>query len=106
MSAVEAIIIDAAKNKRTIAYSEVMSQIDLDYRMANDRNRMGVVLGLLSARYYDEWEVIISAIVVKKGTDVPAEGFYGFLESYGIEVEDEESFHEEAQKRVWRFFSK
>lgn len=106
MEKAEAIIIEAAKDKRNIAYSEVMSHLDLNYKMSNDRNRMGVILGLLSARYYDEWEVIISSIVVRKGTDEPSEGFYGFLQSYGIKVDDDETFHKKAQKRVWKFFDK
>ena len=100
----ETVIINAAKSQRNIAYSEVMSHLGLNYKMSNDRNRMGVILGLLSALYYDEWEVVISSIVVKKGTDVPSDGFYGFLKSHGIEVDDEDTLHEEAQKRVWRFF--
>lgn len=104
VSAIEACLAERAKVGKTIPYSEVMQMLGLDHVRSADRKKIAVMLGDLSGRTYEKNGILLSVLVVKKGTDYPSDGFYGLVESLGIEMDDEDTYHIEETERVFKHY--
>lgn len=77
-------LIEQARVKRTVSYSEVNSalaragHIPFDFGLERDRAAMGAVLGDAVRRTIGDSKVMLSAIVAYIGQNDPGPGFYKF----------------------------
>ncbi len=93
---VEQILLDKIRNKQTIYYSELASEIDkkIGKKVVPEGRFMGVFLSkylqFLCRKYFEEKNLMIGAIVVNKKYNLPSEGFFKFAETlYNKEFENE-----------------
>lgn len=83
-------LIDQARLKRTVSYSELNSalaragHVPFDFGLERDRAAVGVVLGDAVGRTIGESGVMLSAIVAYIGQNDPGPGFYKFATELGL----------------------
>ena len=102
---IEEHLADCAAKRTLIPYGKLMDYVGLNHVLSSDRNKMGVMLGVISSRSYEKHGILLSVLVVKKGTDYPSEGFYNLVESLGIEMDDEDTYHLEETERVFAHYA-
>lgn len=100
--AVRAELIRLASKRRTVNYSTLAKRLKLDWthRNPNDRRLLGEMLGEVSVQEYRRGRPMLTAIVVRKDTDMPGTGFRG-LE--GFPTSDE--FWVAEKKRVFDYWA-
>ncbi|MFN3562152.1 MAG: hypothetical protein ACK4XY_01310 [Chloroherpetonaceae bacterium] len=76
-------LIEIAKQKKTITYSELSKACQLGLKMDSeaDRQRIGAILDEISTNEHNEGRPLLSAVVVKQASGEPGEGFYKLAES-------------------------
>lgn len=105
----------AARERRTVTYGDLMNHLSLDHKIAPHRTKIAKILGAISRSSVQSYGLMISAIVVLKGYDIPSDGFFelveilqnampdkGELTSY--EEEDWERWLEEHQEKIFDYF--
>lgn len=98
---VRAVLIEVASARDTISYSGLAERADVDFnhRMANDRRQLGLLLGDVSRQEYAQGRPLLTAVVVRKDTGEPGDGFLG-LEGFP----ETREFWETELKRVHDFW--
>jgi len=103
-------IIDAAKKKGRVWYSNLYSTIGLDHSNPGDRQLGARILGTISRESNDQDGIMLSAIVNGKSEGNPAEGFYDLAQELDRlsenATEDEKlAFWVEEFRRCHEFYS-
>src|SRR5258707_3928306 len=71
-------IIEAAKQKQTITYGEIMRECRIPRgQPVRNGKAIGAVVGLISEWTWGNWRIYLSAIVVHQNTGYPGGGFFG-----------------------------
>jgi hypothetical protein len=90
---------------QTVTYEPVMATIGLSTRVPADRKRIGMLLGKISGRSYDEHQILLTAIVIRS-TGKPGPGFESLVDSIGIDYEDIDELVEAEAKKVFKHYKK
>ena len=113
LNKIEKILIDCAKKKKTITYSELAKQINQnsDKKIPSGKI-MGIVLSKylhkLCESYVKNGKAMIGCLVVSKKSGIPSEGFFKFAQKlYNIEFKNDEEklkFWQNELKRIFKEF--
>ena len=97
-----AALIEVATRHETITYTDFATRIGLqwNHKNPNDRKLMGQLLGEVSRQEYERGRPLLTAVVVRKGEDVPGPGFRG-LEGFP----ESDEFYETELRRVRDFWA-
>lgn len=98
---VRAILVEVATKQDTITYTALAQRAGLQWNHANpnDRKLIGELLGAVSSQEYDRGRPLLTAVVLRKGEDVPGPGFRG-LEGFP----ESDEFVQTELKRVHDFW--
>lgn len=99
---VRALLVEVATRGETITYTELAKRAGLtwDHKNSNDRKLIGQLLGEVSVQEYSRGRPLLTAVVVRKGEDLPGPGFWG-LQDFPQTTE----FCETEQRRVHDFWA-
>ena len=110
MTEVRNILIDSAKKERTIRYADLMSKVGMKSDVPYDRRKIGEILGRISRKSLDEYDVMLSALAVLKTTGMPNDYFYELAEDVEYEAyfedEDDDVFWKKEIKKIYRLVKK
>jgi hypothetical protein len=101
-------LVDAARARRTMTYSDAGEIIGLSMRNPHHRRLLGQVLGAISEYETQRARPMLSAVVIHKGEKSLGSGFYQLGEEIGLKGsgEDEESFAVRELNRVFTYWSR
>lgn len=82
---IRAKLIEYARIKRTLSYSQLNDQLQLgyDFNIKHDRKLIGDDLGDISCYEHSKRRPLLSALVVRKGSGHEGDGFYKLCEKLG-----------------------
>ena len=100
-------LIEVAKKKEIINYSDIAPMADLDMESPEDRNAIAGILDAISRHEHAERRPLLSSVVVHKGDRMPGDGFFKMARSVGVMKpgEDRATFFARELRRVhdaWR----
>ena len=100
-------LIDTARKKICITYSEVGSLINLDMNESLDRNKLAYIIGEISKAEHNEGRPMLSALVVHKDNKICGVGFFKLAKELGLHTykEDIEFLGKEC-KKLYEYWSK
>lgn len=77
-----ALLVEVASERGTITYSELAQRLGFqwNHRNPNDRRLIGELLGEVSLQEYVRGRPLLTAVVLRKGGDMPGPGFRGLLD--------------------------
>ena len=98
---VRAALTEIATRRKTITYTDLANRVGLkwDHKNPNDRKLIGQLLGEVSRQEYSRGRPLLTAVVVRKGEDMPGPGFRG-LEGFP----ESDEFYETELRRVHDFW--
>jgi hypothetical protein len=102
-----AFLVDAARQGRTVSYTEAGAVIGLSMRNPNHRRVLGQHLGAISEQEALHGRPMLSAIVVHKGSKRLGSGFYQLGEELRLKSigEDEDDFAERELRLVFEYWA-
>jgi hypothetical protein len=102
------VLVDAARARKTITYSDAGAVIGLTMRNPHHRRLLGQHLGAISARETEHGRPMLSALVVQKGEKRTGPGFAQLGEELGLKraLDDDRSFDVRELHRVFEYWSK
>lgn len=68
------------RHSQTMPYGELMSKVGLAHQFSADRKKIGAVLGKISEGTWETHKVLVSILIVDKGTGMPSDSFWGLYE--------------------------
>lgn len=74
---------EAARNEELLTYGQIAPLANLNLQSPADRNRISLILGEISTYEHENNRPLLSAIVILKGEDKPAEGFFRLARELG-----------------------
>lgn len=75
--------------KQTQTYGVLMQAVGLDHVLSAHRKKIGAVLGEISEGTWERDKVLVSVLIVDKGTGMPSDSFWGlYRDLTGREVKD------------------
>lgn len=76
-------LVDTAARGEKTTYGEVMAKLGMDTQSPPDRKRIGVLLGQVCHRSWEEDGIFLSSLVHRKGSEptAPGPGYLGLVES-------------------------
>ncbi len=95
-----AVLIDCARRRETITYSDVAQRIDTAYLHPGSYTFLRI-LGSICQEEDDAGRGLICALVVSKLTGIPGGGFFRALAGYGRDTSDAEAAWREECERVF-----
>jgi hypothetical protein len=103
-----AFLVAAAKEGRTVSYTDAGAVIGLSMRNPNHRRVLGQHLGAISEQEALHGRPMLSAIVVHKGSKRLGSGFYQLGEELRLKSvgEDEDDFAEREMRLVFEYWAK
>lgn len=103
---IRAILEDVAKRRETIAYSEVVSQVQAVH-LEPDSKLFAQMLDEISRRSDGQGRGMLSAVVIHKGDDyLPGPGFFSLGRELGRDTSDRLAFHSTELGRVQRSYAR
>lgn len=103
---IRAILERVASARRTIAYSEVVTQVD-SMHLEPDSKLLAQMLDSISRHSDEEGRGMLSAIVIHKGDDyLPGPGFFKLGRQLGRDTSDKLAFHIAELRRVHDAFAR
>ena len=90
----------AAADVKTMTYTEVAEAC------GGNRRSLGDALSAISNGSFREYGVMLSALVVLKGTNLPSGHFFDQANSLGFDVSDRKQFQSDELDRVFGKYSK
>lgn len=98
-------LIERARRRRTIPYSELVTHIRSIYFQPHDP-RLFHLLGEVSAEEEEAGRGMLTVVVVHKSGDMaPGSGFYELATALGREIRDKDKFWIEELNRVFAFWA-
>jgi hypothetical protein len=96
-----------ARRREVVFYAPVMEQVGLNWRVPADRSRIGALLGAVSEQTYDEFGVLLTAIVHRdtSGQTGPGPGFFGLAKSLELEWDDDDVFVATEMEKTWKHYA-
>lgn len=100
-------LVDAARQRRVITYSDAAAVVDLSMRNPYHRKLLGQYLGAISEYEVEHGRPMLSAVVVQKGSHRTGTGFDHLGEEIGRKssFEDDATFEGRELARVWAHWS-
>ena len=98
------ILIQCAKDDRTITYRELVAEIRT-IRLTPRSRELGEILNQISSAEHAAGRGILSAVVVSKSRGIPGSGFFKLAEELGEQFSDKREFWNKERNRVvdyWR----
>jgi len=101
-------LVDVARARRTMTYSEAAEIVGLTMRNPHHRRLLGQCLGAISEYEADHARPMLSAVVVHKGERNTGSGFYQLGEQIGLKgsLEDDDTFAGRELNRVFASWSR
>jgi len=94
----------AARASQTITYSQLAQAVsDTGFRPRSWA--LMALLGEVCAEEDPVHDVWIASLVVRKDSGMPGDGYFGYAEREGFDVEDRAAFWREHVQRVWNAYS-
>ena len=102
-----ATLVDAARHRRVITYTDAAAVVDLSMRNPYHRKLIGQYLGAISEYEVDHGRPMLSALVVHKDERKLGTGFYHLGEEIGRKgsLEDDDTFAHRELARLWAYWS-
>jgi len=98
-------LMEVARAGKTITYGEIAPMLNLNMESQADRTEIGRILGEISTREHNEGRPMLSAVVVRKETQYPGEGFFNLARELGLHHgNDDLAFFVEELKRVHAYW--
>jgi hypothetical protein len=104
-----------ARNGATIFYGELMKMVGMRWQSPPDRAKIGVFLGEISRKTFEEDGIFLSALVHRKGPEPtsPGPGYRDLIESMSNDYddlgfdpeEDQEIMLDRHMSAVWKHYS-
>ena len=69
-------------------YSDVAPLANLDMRLPKDRSSIAVMLDDISRSEHDGGRPLLSAVVIRRDTNIPGRGFFNLVKSLGLPCDD------------------
>jgi hypothetical protein len=98
------ILIDVARAKQVITYSELTSMLQTAY-LHYHSNILARLLVEIGAEEVQAGRVVLPALVVTKQTGLPGHGFFKLAVEHGCDVSDPEAYWCAAVKHVHDYWS-
>jgi len=83
-------LIEAARQKTTISYSEVGKDVGLDMANPGERSKLANTLDEINREEHARGKSLLSAVVVQKESGHPGTGFFELARELGKQKPDEE----------------
>lgn len=101
---VRGVLVEVATRQETISYTDLAdrARLDWNHKSARDRELLGQLLGEVSREEYERGRPLLTAIVVRKGEEVPGPGF-GVM-TKGLALPTSEEFWSAELRRVHEFW--
>lgn len=83
------VLINVARNKKTISYTELLNQskVKLDMSIPYDRGQLGHLLGDISWNEVAEGRPMLSSVAIHAGDSIHGQGFFDLAEEiYDIDL--------------------
>jgi len=98
------ILIEVARNKRVISYSELANKIET-IEIEPFAYAIGHLLGEISSEEDDAGRGMLSVVVHRSDENKPGKGFFELARTRGREIVDEDSLLIEEMNRVYEYWS-
>jgi hypothetical protein len=103
------ILLGLATKRSTITYTALGQLLGLNMSWQRDRAELGVLLGEVAEYGLKEWGILLPAIAVGKGDNLPSgrrepenpSGFYGWCAENGIDISDPYKLVVTEQRKVY-----
>lgn len=103
---IHSVLIEVAKYKRTIAYSDLVSKIRC-VNLEAESHALAALLDEISSEENTAGRGMLSVVVVHKHGDMkPGHGFFSLAKNLGREVSDYDEFWVKELERVHEYWSK
>ena len=93
-----------------LEYGKGMEAIGLDHTLSWQRNRYAKLLETISRESYEEHGILLTALVVRKGSKSPSNGFFTMARGLGFTFEDtptgRATFAAKQMAKVWNHYKK
>jgi hypothetical protein len=110
------ILVGVASRRGTITYTDLAKMLGMSIESPADRAKLGVILGDVASLGFAEWGVLLPAIAVGKGENMPSgrrpddskgpSGFYAWCLENGFAIGDNPWwFVVQHQAKVYRTFA-
>ncbi len=107
------ILLGVGMKRGTVTYSALAERIGLNLGWANHRAELGVILGELATYTSAEWGILIPAIAVGKGDNMPSgrtdpanpSGFYAWCAHHGIDISNPYKLVIDEQRKVYNLLA-
>jgi len=97
---------EVAKSRRTITYSELAPLARLNMSNAPDRTEIARILDEISNYEYDHGRPLLSAVVIRKDTNLPGSGFFTLARELGLLTgDDKDGFYRDELNRVYEIWT-
>ena len=98
-------LIAVAKSGGITTYSDIAPLADLDMGDADDRKRMGEILGEISIYENSEHRPLLSVVVIQRQNGMPGAGFFNLARRLGVHHgNDDATFFVEELRRVYEYW--
>jgi hypothetical protein len=100
-------LVEAARNRQLLSYSDLGPTLHLDFDNPNDRRRVGELLGEISRFEHSQGRPMLSSIVWHKDFSGPGHGLYNLGVELGVVwgTEDELAFASRQARETHDFWS-
>lgn len=108
------ILLGTAVRRGTILYTDIANLVGLNIGWQRDRARLGEYLGHVADYSLAEWGIVLPALAVGKGENMPSgrrgihnnsSGFYGWCEANGLDTSDPAHLVIDQQRKVYDYFA-
>ena len=87
LPAIRALVIAAARDRRTITYEELLDALDPE-AVAEARDNLAAILRTISTESDEEGRGLLTAVVVQRSSGLPGNGWFRLAEELGRDVGD------------------
>ncbi len=96
-----------AKQRKRTHYEDVAPLVNLNLDTIKERNELADILGKISTYEHEEGRPMLSAVVLRKDTDMPGSGFFELARELGLLTsQNEKKFFYDEIKKVWDCWNK
>ena len=77
-------LLKAARSGEPVNYSDIAPLAGLNMDLAHDRNQIAGILDDISRAEHDAGRPLLSAVVIRKGENMPGNGFFTLAKRLGL----------------------
>lgn len=103
---IEKIVLKRCKEKKLITYGDLMELVGLTPSLSNDRNEISRALAKISIKSFEQYGVMLSALVVNKKKQMPSDGFRELAWELGADLGEAEGWFDKYKVKVFETMSK